>query len=72
MLSKKIRFAMIIDAHTEPYGEYEIEIGGASCKVVENSVKALNKAEDLDCVMATGDLLLDGEPGNLVQHMPGI
>ena len=47
------------------YGEDGMKMGASSTKIVENTVKALNKMDDLDFVVVTGDLLLDGEPWNL-------
>jgi 3',5'-cyclic AMP phosphodiesterase CpdA len=61
----KAKFAVITDTHMALYGEDGMKMGASSTKIVENTVKALNKMDDLDFVVVTGDLLLDGEPWNL-------
>ena len=62
---EKAKFAVITDTHMALYGVDEMKMGASSCKIVENTCKALNKVADLDFVLVTGDLLLDGEPWNL-------
>jgi len=62
---EKAKFAVITDTHMELYGKDGMKMGASSCKIVENTCKALNKVADLDFVLVTGDLLLDGEPWNL-------
>ena len=62
---EKAKFALITDTHMALYGVNEMKMGAASTQIVESTVKALNKIDDLDFVMVTGDLLLDGEPWNL-------
>ena len=62
---EKAKFAVITDTHMALYGVDEMKMGASSCKIVENTVKALNEVPDLDFVVVTGDLLLDGEPWNL-------
>jgi len=62
---EKAKFAVITDTHMELYGKDGMKMGSASTQIVENTVKALNKIDDLDFVVVTGDLLLDGEPWNL-------
>lgn len=62
---KKAKFAVITDTHLALYGENGMKMGAASTEIVEKTVKALNKIDDLDFVVVTGDLLLDGEPWNL-------
>ena len=62
---KTVKFAVITDAHMALYGEDGMKMGASSTKIVENTVTALNKMDDLDFVVVTGDLLLDGEPWNL-------
>ena len=62
---EKAKFAVITDTHMALYGVDEMKMGASSCKIVENTCKALNKVDDLDFVVVTGDLLLDGEPWNL-------
>jgi len=62
---EKAKFAVITDTHMALYGEDGMKMGASSCKIVENTVKGLNKIDDLDFVVVTGDLLLDGEPWNL-------
>ncbi|MBC8427068.1 MAG: metallophosphoesterase [Deltaproteobacteria bacterium] len=62
---EKAKFAVVTDTHMALYGEDGMKMGASSCKIVENTCKALNKIDDLDFVVVTGDLLLDGEPWNL-------
>jgi 3',5'-cyclic AMP phosphodiesterase CpdA len=62
---EKAKFALITDTHMALHGEDGMKMGASSTKIVENTVKALNKVDDLDFVVVTGDLLLDGEPWNL-------
>ena len=62
---EKAKFALITDTHMALYGVDEMKMGASSCNIVENTCKALNKIDDLDFVVVTGDLLLDGEPWNL-------
>lgn len=62
---QKAKFAVISDTHMELYGKDGMKMGASSTKIVENTTKALNKIPDLDFVVVTGDLLLDGEPWNL-------
>jgi Icc protein len=62
---EKAKFGLITDTHMALYGVDEMKMGASSCKIVENTVKELNKVPDLDFVVVTGDLLLDGEPWNL-------
>ena len=62
---EKAKFAVITDTHMALYGEDGMKMGASSTKIVESTVEALNKIDDLDFVMVTGDLLLDGEPWNL-------
>ena len=62
---EKAKFAVITDTHMELYGKDGMKMGASSTKIVDNTVKALNKVPDLDFVVVTGDLLLDGEPWNL-------
>jgi len=64
---QQAKFAVITDAHMALYGKDGMRMGASSGKIVENTVKALNKMNDLDFVVVTGDLLLDGEPWNLDQ-----
>jgi len=62
---EKAKFVVISDTHMALHGTDGMRMGASSGKIVENTVKALNKIEDLDFVVVTGDLLLDGEPWNL-------
>jgi len=62
---EKAKFAVITDTHMALYGEDGMKMGASSTKIVDATVKALNKIPDLDFVVVTGDLLLDGEPWNL-------
>ncbi len=62
---EKAKFAVISDTHMALHGVDEMKMGASSTKIVENTVKELNKIDDLDFVVVTGDLLLDGEPWNL-------
>ena len=62
---EKAKFALITDTHMALHGVNEMKMGAASTKIVESTVQALNKIDDLDFVVVTGDLLLDGEPWNL-------
>jgi len=62
---QKAKFAVISDTHMELYGKDGMKMGSASTEIVDKTVKALNKIPDLDFVVVTGDLLLDGEPWNL-------
>ncbi len=62
---EKAKFAVISDTHMELYGKDGMKMGSASTEIVDKTVKALNKIPDLDFVVITGDLLLDGEPWNL-------
>ena len=62
---EKAKFAVITDTHMALYGEDGMKMGASSCKIVENTIKELNSIADLDFVVVTGDLLLDGEPWNL-------
>lgn len=62
---EKAKFAVITDTHMALHGEDGMKMGASSCKIVENIIKELNSIADLDFVVVTGDLLLDGEPWNL-------
>jgi len=64
---QQAKFAVITDPHMELYGKDGMRMGASSCKIVENTVKALNKMNDLDFVVVTGDLTIDGEPWNVDQ-----
>lgn len=62
---EKAKFAVITDPHMALYGKNGMKMGAASTDIVKNTVSALNNVDDLDFVVITGDLLLDGEPWNL-------
>ncbi len=62
---QQAKFAVITDTHMELYGKDGMKMGSASTEIVDKTVKALNQIPDLDFVVVTGDLLLDGEPWNL-------
>lgn len=62
---EKVKFGVISDTHMELYGKDGMKMGASSTKIVDSTVKAFNKIPDLDFVVVTGDLLLDGEPWNL-------
>ncbi|MBW2057015.1 MAG: metallophosphoesterase [Deltaproteobacteria bacterium] len=62
---EKAKFAVVTDTHMALYGVNGMKMGAASTEIVEKTVRELNKVEDLDFVVVTGDLLLDGEPWNL-------
>ncbi len=62
---EKAKFAVITDPHMELYGKDGMRMGAASGKLVENTVKELYTIKDLNFVVVTGDLTLDGEPWNL-------
>lgn len=62
---QKATFAVISDTHMALYGEDGMKMGASSTKIVEETVNALNQMDDLDFVVVSGDLLLDGEPWNL-------
>jgi Icc protein len=64
---QQAKFAVITDPHMELYGKDGMKMGASSCEIVENTVKALNKMNDLDFVVVSGDLTLDGEPWNVDQ-----
>ena len=62
---QQAKFAVITDTHMELHGKDGMKMGSASTDIVDKTVKALNQISDLDFVVITGDLLLDGEPWNL-------
>jgi 3',5'-cyclic AMP phosphodiesterase CpdA len=59
------RFAVLTDTHLAYQGTDDMKMGEASIALFKSSIAALNEIDDLDFVVLTGDLLLDGEPWNL-------
>ncbi len=59
------KFAVLTDTHLAYQGVDKMKMGAASIELFKSSIAALNDIDDLDFVVLTGDLLLDGEPWNL-------
>lgn len=56
-----VRFAVVTDAHVDIKGVNAMKMSAFSSECVAKTVADLNMEKNLDFVMVTGDLLLDGE-----------